>query len=135
MNNEGVIYAFEKDKQRVETLKKMSKIAGASCIQPICSDFLNVDPLDQKYSNVEYILLDPSCSGSGIVSRMDHLLTSVLEGFYFILYFFLFYFIFYSYFYFYFCFYFIYYLLFLILFYENLQFLFLFLFFIIFIYK
>ena len=28
---------------------------------------------DEFYSKVEYILLDPSCSGSGIVSRMDDL--------------------------------------------------------------
>lgn len=34
--------------------------------------------MDQTYKNVEYILLDPSCSGSGIVGRLDHL-TSV-EG-------------------------------------------------------
>jgi len=26
---------------------------------------------DRLFSKVEYILLDPSCSGSGIVSRMD----------------------------------------------------------------
>ena len=25
-----------------------------------------------KYSNVQYIVVDPSCSGSGIVSRMDN---------------------------------------------------------------
>lgn len=27
---------------------------------------------DSFFSAVEYILLDPSCSGSGIVSRMDN---------------------------------------------------------------
>ena len=26
-----------------------------------------------EYDKVEYILLDPSCSGSGIVNRDDHL--------------------------------------------------------------
>ena len=28
----------------------------------------------EEYQDVEYILLDPSCSGSGIVRRLDHLL-------------------------------------------------------------
>lgn len=29
---------------------------------------------------VQYILLDPSCSGSGIVSRLDHLIDAVAEN-------------------------------------------------------
>jgi putative methyltransferase len=29
--------------------------------------------MDSMYAKVEYLLLDPSCSGSGIVSRLDHL--------------------------------------------------------------
>ncbi|KAJ1343800.1 hypothetical protein BSLG_001611 [Batrachochytrium salamandrivorans] len=33
-----------------------------------------------KNSRVEYFLLDPSCSGSGIVGRMDHLLKSSKEA-------------------------------------------------------
>jgi len=36
-----------------------------------------VDPKDDKFANVEYILLDPSCSGSGIVSRLDYLIDSL----------------------------------------------------------
>ena len=32
-----------------------------------------MEPSDAKYSNVEYIVVDPSCSGSGIVNRMDKL--------------------------------------------------------------
>ena len=32
-----------------------------------------MDPVDEKYTKVEYIVVDPSCSGSGIVSRMDNL--------------------------------------------------------------
>ncbi|KCV71994.1 hypothetical protein H696_01401 [Fonticula alba] len=52
----------------------MTKRAGGlDCITPIHTSFLDVDPLDAKYANVTHILLDPSCSGSGIVSRMDAL--------------------------------------------------------------
>lgn len=36
-----------------------------------CKDFKLIDPLDQAYSTIEYILLDPSCSGSGMVNRLD----------------------------------------------------------------
>ena len=32
-----------------------------------------MEPSVAKYSNVEYIVVDPSCSGSGIVNRMDKL--------------------------------------------------------------
>lgn len=62
-------------------------------ITPIHGSFLEVDPNDPKYAEVrqgavihagfdtpfsrpakvEYLLLDPSCSGSGIISRLDHL--------------------------------------------------------------
>lgn len=35
--------------------------------------FLETNPEDAQFSNVEYLLLDPSCSGSGIISRLDHL--------------------------------------------------------------
>jgi putative methyltransferase len=42
---------------------------------PTCGNFLQVDPKDSKYKDVEFILLDPSCSGSGIVGRLDHLVS------------------------------------------------------------
>jgi putative methyltransferase len=35
--------------------------------------FLDIDPTSPEFMQVEYILLDPSCSGSGIVSRLDQL--------------------------------------------------------------
>ncbi|CAG8615543.1 1729_t:CDS:2, partial [Racocetra fulgida] len=43
-------------------------------VEAIHGSFLDVDPLDPKYSSVCYILLDPSCSGSGIVNRLDYLI-------------------------------------------------------------
>lgn len=39
--------------------------AGVSCCELAEKDFLTVSPSDQRYSQVQYILLDPSCSGSG----------------------------------------------------------------------
>lgn len=34
-------------------------------------DFLETDPKSEQWSRVKYIMLDPSCSGSGIVNRLD----------------------------------------------------------------
>lgn len=67
------IHAFEKDARRAKTLDKMVKLAGSDEFTEIHQgqDFLKVDPLDATYANTGAILLDPSCSGSGIVGRDD----------------------------------------------------------------
>jgi len=41
------------------------KKTGADCVSTTHKDFLLVDPHDPKYKEVKYILVDPSCSGSG----------------------------------------------------------------------
>lgn len=71
-------------------------LSRASCknTEAINIDFLNIDPSDARYADVTHMsviaildgsfaylgsrasLLDPSCSGSGIVNRLDHLLES-----------------------------------------------------------
>lgn len=66
--------------------------ARCSNVEPMNADFLAVDPTDPKFALVSHMwagslihellilihdassLLDPSCSGSGIVNRLDHLL-------------------------------------------------------------
>lgn len=65
------IYAFEKDAKRAQTLEKMVKSAGSRKTTRIGpgQDFLQVDPHADKYKDVGALLLDPSCSGSGIVGR------------------------------------------------------------------
>lgn len=65
------IYAFEKDSRRARTLEKMVTTAGSRKTTKIGlgQDFLQVDPQDERYANVGGLLLDPSCSGSGIVGR------------------------------------------------------------------
>jgi putative methyltransferase len=72
-SNSQKIHAFEKNKVRGETLKKMVTVAGGQDIIEVHSnqDFLKIDPHDPKYANVGALLLDPSCSGSGIVGRDD----------------------------------------------------------------
>ncbi|KAI9721198.1 MAG: hypothetical protein M1812_002359 [Candelaria pacifica] len=65
------IIACERDEQRSITLKKMVDWAGASDMITIKAghDFLNLSPNDQRWRDVGALLLDPSCSGSGIVGR------------------------------------------------------------------
>ena len=71
--SQHVIHAFEKNKVRAETLKKMTDLAGSASFTEIHAgqDFMRVDPQAPIYSNVTALLLDPSCSGSGIVGRDD----------------------------------------------------------------
>jgi len=65
------IHAFEKDNARAETLKKMVRLAGCEDFTKVnaAQDFLKTDPNAQEYQKVGALLLDPSCSGSGIIGR------------------------------------------------------------------
>lgn len=63
MENTGKIIAFERNSERFETLKTNLESYGATNVQAIHSDFLKITPEQYK---PDYILLDPSCSGSGI---------------------------------------------------------------------
>jgi putative methyltransferase len=70
---EQKIHAFELSPHRSETLVKMTRIAGADNAVEVHgkSDFLKASPTDSRYVNVTALLLDPSCSGSGILGRDD----------------------------------------------------------------
>jgi 25S rRNA (cytosine2278-C5)-methyltransferase len=67
------VFACERDAKRSVTLQSMLDRAGAASMVKVLAkqDFLALDPLDQKFSNVTHLLLDPSCSGSGILGRDD----------------------------------------------------------------
>ncbi|KAL0954648.1 hypothetical protein HGRIS_003600 [Hohenbuehelia grisea] len=80
MGNRGKLYAFERDRRRFSTLTKMLSNAQCKNVSPVNADFLTVDPLDPSYASVTHILLDPSCSGSGIVNRMDYLVEQESEN-------------------------------------------------------
>ncbi|KZP31855.1 S-adenosyl-L-methionine-dependent methyltransferase [Athelia psychrophila] len=79
MQNKGKLFAFERDHKRFSTLKMMLSKANCRNVEPVNIDFLTVQPNDKTYSAVTHILLDPSCSGSGIVNRLDHLLENEEE--------------------------------------------------------
>lgn len=72
MHGKGTITAFERDPRRSEVLAKMVKKAGADGIVQIrrASDFLKSNPItDPHLGYTTHLLLDPSCSGSGITAR------------------------------------------------------------------
>ncbi|OCF37937.1 nuclear protein [Kwoniella heveanensis BCC8398] len=74
MHNKGKLYAFERSPNRFKTLERMLQKAHCKNVDAQRADFLESDPRDELYGNVTRILLDPSCSGSGIVNRLDYLL-------------------------------------------------------------
>ncbi len=60
------VLAFDSDKTRFSRLANNIKFNNYSdAITAYNADFLLIDPLDEKYKNVNIILCDPSCSGSG----------------------------------------------------------------------
>jgi putative methyltransferase len=69
--NTSKVYACEKDEMRSKTLEKMTKLADPKGIIHVKAkqNFLKLNPNSKELKDVTCILLDPSCSGSGIISR------------------------------------------------------------------
>lgn len=71
----GNIYAFDKNLDRANLLKKrMIQASADSIVQVNNADFLRVNHEDELYANVEAVLVDPSCSGSGVVRALDRVI-------------------------------------------------------------
>ncbi|NXX80975.1 NSUN5 methyltransferase, partial [Urocolius indicus] len=70
LKNKGQIFAFDTDTKRLATMSTLLTRAGVSGCCLAQQDFLTVDPTEPRYSKVTHILLDPSCSGSGMLSRV-----------------------------------------------------------------
>lgn len=71
MRNKGRLFAFDLDAKRLATMSTLLLRAGVTCQQLANEDFLKVDPDSPQFKDVEYVLLDPSCSGSGMVCLRD----------------------------------------------------------------
>lgn len=67
------IWACERDKVRAGILTDMIGLAGCQNIVTVKAgqDFLLLNPEQKPWSEVGSLLLDPSCSGSGIIGRDD----------------------------------------------------------------
>lgn len=68
---EARVIACEKDSFRSKTLQKMTKLADPEGVIEVKTEqnFLQLGPTSKEFSNVTGLVLDPSCSGSGIVGR------------------------------------------------------------------
>lgn len=62
------VYAVERNAERFQVLNDMVKNSGATNIETIHEDVTKLDV--KQYADVEYILLDPSCSGSGRLNKI-----------------------------------------------------------------
>ncbi|KAH8857115.1 hypothetical protein KSF78_0009422 [Schistosoma japonicum] len=110
MSSKSTVFAFDRDPNRFQCLTENLVANGVDRLSVIdwpnsdskhnkhrkslqssqpfveasCTDFLSVDPYDPKFSNVQSILLDPSCSGSGLSIRQpdgeQQLKNSQLKG-------------------------------------------------------
>ena len=64
------IYAFDKNPTRKELLQSRMINAGADKLVDVTNaDFLTINTNDAKYARVSAVLLDPSCSGSGLTAK------------------------------------------------------------------
>lgn len=68
---EARVIACEKDAFRSKTLAKMTKLADPEGIVTVKAEqnFLKLVPTSREFEGVTGLVLDPSCSGSGIVGR------------------------------------------------------------------
>lgn len=73
------IFAFEKNSRRVTVLRDRMKLLGVNNVKVIFNDFLEVNVHDPCYRNVHCILLDPSCSGSGVLRSLDRAVEVVVD--------------------------------------------------------
>lgn len=67
MKNKGKVYSVEMNPKRFGILVETVEGTHSTIVQPMNRDVLEIT--DEDVPNVEYILLDPSCSGSGIANR------------------------------------------------------------------
>lgn len=70
-HKDGVVYAFERENHRVKVLKSMCEKATGkskkSLIHPTHADFTKISP--KEFPTITGLIVDPSCSGSGIFGR------------------------------------------------------------------
>uniref|UniRef100_A0A6A7G4M0 28S rRNA (Cytosine-C(5))-methyltransferase n=1 Tax=Hirondellea gigas TaxID=1518452 RepID=A0A6A7G4M0_9CRUS len=78
----GRIDAFDIDKKRSVLLRsRMNSLGSSDIVNVHRENFLHISPNDPKFVNAQAILIDPSCSGSGLLyHRLDHLIHFKLKS-------------------------------------------------------
>jgi 25S rRNA (cytosine2278-C5)-methyltransferase len=74
------VFAFDKSVERAQLLKDRMAAAGATNVHVCNADFLEVNVADPKYKNVRALLVDPSCSGSGVVRSLERALERTMSA-------------------------------------------------------
>lgn len=70
----NTVFAFDKSVNRIKIIEhRMSLLGVNDIVKTNHKDFLTVDVNDSMYAKVQYLLLDPSCSGSGIVRNIERI--------------------------------------------------------------
>lgn len=69
----ATVFACDRSRERAAMLQYMTSLAGVDNMVKIRpgQDFLRLDPEQSPWNDIGSILLDPSCSGSGIIGRDD----------------------------------------------------------------
>lgn len=70
LNNNCTLYANDLDKTRFKQIRYFLHKFGATAEKVTNADFSQLE--GEEYSDLDVILLDPSCSGSGMVRRFDY---------------------------------------------------------------
>lgn len=68
LKNKGLVYAIEKDMPRYQRLCNFMRQSKSNAVQTLNDDSLGLR--SDAVPGVQYILVDPSCSGSGMTSRL-----------------------------------------------------------------
>lgn len=70
LNNNCTLYANDLDKTRYKQIRYFLHKFGANAEKLTNADFSQLE--GEEYTDLDVILLDPSCSGSGMVRRFDY---------------------------------------------------------------
>ncbi|RWS21403.1 putative 28S rRNA (cytosine-C(5))-methyltransferase-like protein, partial [Leptotrombidium deliense] len=69
-DNDLKIVSLDRDWKRCGEMKSLMSTLGVTCVDIHCADFLGEHKMLE--GKIDAILLDPSCSGSGMVDRLDY---------------------------------------------------------------
>nr|XP_022903667.1 uncharacterized protein LOC111415987 [Onthophagus taurus] len=69
MENKGTIYAVDVNSKRLDIIEELMNKSGINCVELMHKDLMTVN--ESCCPNVEYILVDPTCSGTGMTDRFD----------------------------------------------------------------
>ncbi|OQV18247.1 putative 28S rRNA (cytosine-C(5))-methyltransferase [Hypsibius exemplaris] len=70
MENDGKIFAVDIHPERCKTMEGLLKHFGTTCTEAVNLDFVQISADDERYSEATHILVDPTCSGSGVTNKL-----------------------------------------------------------------